>query len=104
MQKMIRIISLVLALSLAAMAHRKPQKFLGVVKGLTATQLVITTTFGEVRTFEIGPHTKFLKSGHAGKASDLPAGERVVVEADVHGNKALAEEIRFGKPPQRHEH
>lgn len=101
MQKMIQIISVVLALSLAAMAHGKPQKFLGVVKELTPTQLVITTTSGEVRRFEIGPHTKFQKSGQAAKATDLAAGERVAVEADVHGNKALAETVKFGKPPQQ---
>lgn len=100
MQKSIRILAVVLALSLAAMAHGKPQRFLGVVKTLTAKQLVMTTTAGEVRTFEIGPHTKFLKSAQPAKATDLNIGDRVVVEADVHEGRALAETIKFGKPPQ----
>lgn len=100
MQKSIRIVVVVLALSLAAMAHGKPQRFLGFVKTLTANQLVMTTTTGEVRTFEIGLRTKFLKSAQPAKASDLRIGERIVVEADVHEGKALAETIKFGKSPQ----
>ncbi|MDT8069542.1 MAG: hypothetical protein ROO76_15365 [Terriglobia bacterium] len=104
MQRTIRMISVVLALSLAAMAHGKPQIFMGVVKELSSAHIVITTTTGDVRKFEIGPHTKFLKSGQPAKASDLAAGERVVVEADVHGNKALAETVKFGKPSQGHQH
>lgn len=100
MQKSIRIIAVVLVLSLAAMAHGKPQVFMGFVKALTANQLVITTTKGEVRKFEIGSHTKFLKSAQPAKAADLSIGDRVVVEADVHGGKALAETIKFGKQPQ----
>ena len=100
MQKSIRILAVVLALTLVAMAHGKPQRFLGVVKTLTPKQLVMTTTTGEVRTFEIGPHTKFLKSTQPARVSDLKIGDRIVVEADVHEGKALAEIIKFGKPPQ----
>ena len=100
MQKSIRILAVVLALTLVAMAHGKPQRFLGVVKTLTPKQLVMTTTTGDSRTFEIGPHTKFLKSAQPAKVSDLKVGDRIVVEADVHEGKALAETIKFGKPPQ----
>jgi hypothetical protein len=93
-----------MALSLFAAAHGKPQRFLGTVKELTSNQLVITTTAGGVRAFEISSKTKFLKSGQPAKAKDLTVGERVVVEADVHGSKAIAEVVKFGKTPQEHSH
>ena len=101
MQKSIRIVAVVLVLSLAAMAHGKPQIFLGTVKEIASNRLVITTTKGEVRTFDIVPATKFLRSGEPAKLSELSVSEKVVVEADVHGSKAIAEVVKFGKPPQR---
>lgn len=101
MKNLFSVVAVVLALSLFAAAHGKPQIFLGTVKEVASNHLVITTTKGEVRTFDLVSATKFLRSGEPAKASELSVSERVVIEADVHGSKAIAEVVKFGKPPQQ---
>ncbi|SRR6266568_1991660 len=98
MKIVLTIVALVLALAATLPAHGKPQKFMGTVKSVSATSLTITTTVGQEKTFALDTKTKFLHSGETAAVSDLKAGERVVVEADVHGNEAKAEVVKFGAP------
>jgi preprotein translocase subunit YajC len=108
MKKSITIVVLVLAFATMAFAHGKPQKFMGTVKSVSATSLTITTKEGQEKTFTLDGKTKFLHSGETAAASDLKVGERVVVEADVHGKEAKAEVIKFGVPKKesamQHQH
>ncbi|HWR14839.1 MAG TPA: hypothetical protein VN577_08425 [Terriglobales bacterium] len=104
MRKSIQVFAVVLVFSMMAFAHGKPQKFMGTVKEISANQIVITTTDGRIRNIETGPETKFLNGGQPAKASDLAIGERVVIEADEHEGKLMAEKVKFGKASGTHGH
>ena len=108
MKKSLTIVVLVLTLATVVFAHGKAQKFMGTVKSVSATSLTITTNAGEEKTFALDAQTKFLHSGETAAVSDLKAGERVVVEADVHGQEAKAQVVKFGVPKKesamQHQH
>ena len=104
MRRTIQLSLIILLTSVLALAHGKPQKIMGMVKEITATHIVVTTSSGESRNVEIHATTKFLKSGDPAKASDITVGERVVVEADVHEGKLIAETVKFGKPAHAQGH
>lgn len=108
MKRSIPIVVFVLAFAIAVFAHGKPQIFLGVVKSVSAKSLTITTKTGQEKTFTLDTKTQFLRSGEAAAVSDLKAGDRVAVEADVHGNEAKAEVVKFGVPKRdpgtQHQH
>ena len=96
---------LVLGLVVAAAAHGKAEKSMGTVKSISTTELVITTTAGLEKAFQLTANTRFLKSEEPAKVTDLIVGDRVVVEADVHhGSKAIAISVKFGKPAHTHNH
>jgi hypothetical protein len=108
MKKSLTVMILVLAFATMVFAHGKAQKFMGTVKSVSATSLTITTKAGQEKTFTMDERTKFLHSGETAAVSDLKVGERVVVEADIHGEEAKAEVVKFGVPKKessmQHQH
>jgi Cu/Ag efflux protein CusF len=104
MKRSIQVLAVIFVFSMMAFAHGKQQKFMGTVKEISANQIVITTTDGRIRNIETGPETKFLNGGQPAKASDLAIGERVVIEADEHGGKLIAEKVKFGRASSGHGH
>lgn len=108
MKKLLTTVVLILALAIMVFAHGKPQKFMGTVKSVSVTTLTITTKAGDEKTFALNAQTKFLHSGENAAVSDLKVGERVIVEADVHGKEAKAQVVKFGPPKEesalQHQH
>lgn len=108
MKKSFTIVALVLALAIMVSAHGKAQKFMGTVKSVSASSLTITTQAGREKTFTLDAQTKFVHSGENAAATDLKVGERVVVEADIHGQEAKAQSVKFGTPKmeaaKQHQH
>lgn len=108
MKKSLTVVALVFALAVLTFAHGKPQVFMGTVKAVSATSLTITTKAGEEKSFALDAQTKFVRSGETAAASDLKVGERVVVEADVHGKEVKAQLVKFGVPKKesamQHQH
>ncbi len=86
----------VVALSLTALAHGKEKHVMGTVTSISDTSITVETTAKKSVTVEVTDKTKFEKSGASATLKDLKVGDKVVVHADVSGDKLIAHEVHFG--------
>ena len=56
----------------------------------------ILTRFQKSVTADVSDKTKFKKSGSQATLKDLKVGDKVVIHADVSGDKLVANEVHFG--------
>ncbi len=90
------VIALVISLfALASFAHAgHSHDFLGVVKSVSGSQLVVTTRAGQDLTFVLSPKTAYLRDGKAAARSELVTGMRVAVH--VGDDHKTATTIKLG--------
>ncbi|WP_309893671.1 DUF5666 domain-containing protein [Archangium sp.] len=95
------VLALALLMPALALAHGKDGvHVMGTVKEVKQDTLVLETTDKKQVDVMTDPSTRYEKSGAAVTASDLKAGERVVVHGMKMSNGQLhAQLVKFGKPP-----
>lgn len=96
MKRAVAAVTLLFALSLMAFAHGKEKHVMGTVTGISDSSITVETTAKKSVTVDVSDKTKFEKSGSPAKLKDLKVGDKVVVRADVSGDKLVANEVRFG--------
>jgi hypothetical protein len=96
MRRTVAVVSLLFALSLIAFAHGKEKHVMGTVTSISDTAITLETTAKKSVTVEVTDKTKFEKSGASATLKDLKVGDKVVVHADVSGDKLIAHEVHFG--------
>ena len=96
MKRTIAGVTLLFALSLMAVAHGKEKHVMGTVTNISDTSITVETTATKCVTVEVTDKTKFEKSGASATLKDLRVGDKVVIHADVSGDKLVAHEVRFG--------
>jgi Domain of unknown function (DUF5666) len=96
MKRTIGVVITLLAVSLIAFAHGKGKHVMGTVINTTDNSITVETTAKQSVTVEVNDKTKFEKSGASATLKDLKAGDKVVIHADVSGDKLIASEVRFG--------
>jgi hypothetical protein len=69
---------------------------MGTVTSISSTSIVVETTTKETVTVDVSDKTRFEKSGGAATLKDLKVGDKVVIHADVSGDKLVANEVQFG--------
>ena len=83
-----------LALASAALAHGgHKHQFLGTVKAVEGSELLVTTTEGEQVTFKLTEKTRYRKGTAAATKADLRAGVRVSVYVENDGKTATTIKI-----------
>jgi hypothetical protein len=73
-------------------------QFEGIVKSISATEIVVTSSHKEDVTLTIDDHTVIRKGNQTLQATDLKAGDRVHVKAKVTDDSKLALEIKLQNP------
>ena len=96
MKRTVAVVTLLFALSLIALAHGKKRHVMGKVTSISDTSITVRTTDKKSVTVEVTDKTKFEKSGALATLKDLKVGDKVVVHADVPGDKLVAHEVHFG--------
>jgi cell division protein FtsL len=96
MKRIVAVVTLVFALSLMALAHGKEKHVMGTVTSSSDSSITVETTAQKSVTVEVNDKTKFEKSGVAATLKDLKLGDKVVIHADVSGDKLVANEVQFG--------
>ncbi len=89
-------LALAIALSSTALAHGTSPHLMGTAESVAGEHLVVKDSKGGSHDVLLGPKTRYRsEKGDAAKASDLKAGDRVVVHFGDKGAQAPAAEIRF---------
>jgi hypothetical protein len=96
MKRIVAVVTLLFALSLMALAHGNEKHVMGKVTNISDSSITVETTAQKAVTVEVSDKTKFEKSGAAATLKDLKVGDKVVIHADVSGDKLVAHEVRFG--------
>lgn len=96
MKRTIAIVTLLLALSLMAVAHGKEKHVMGTVTNISENSITVEATSKKSVTVEVGDKTKFENSGSPATLKDLKVGDKVVIHADVSGDKLVANEVHVG--------
>jgi hypothetical protein len=96
MKRTAGVVTLLFALSLMALAHGKEKHVMGTVTNISDTSITVETTGKKSVTVDLSDKTKFEKSGAASTMKDLKIGDKVVIHADVSGDKLVANEVHFG--------
>ena len=96
MKRTLAVATLLFALSLMALAHGKEKHVMGKVTSISDSSITVETTAKKSVTVEVSEKTKFEKSGSPAALKDLKVGDKVVVHADVSGDKLVANEVHFG--------
>ena len=96
MKRTIVVVALLFALSLIAFAHGKEKHVMGTVTNISDTAITVETTAKQSVTVAVNDKTKFEKSGAVATLKDLKVGDRVVIHADLSGDKLIASGVRFG--------
>ncbi|SRR6266498_1536362 len=96
MKRTAAIASLLFAMSVMALAHGNEKHVMGKVTSISDTSITVETTAKISVTVEVTDKTKFEKSGAAATLKDLKVGAKVVIHADVSGEKLVAHEVHFG--------
>ena len=102
MKRTVAVVTLLFALSLIAVAHGKEKHVMGKVTSISDTSITVETTTKKSITVEVTDKTKFEKSTAAATLKDLKVGDKVVIHADVAGNKLIANEVHFGAIKGKH--
>ena len=96
MKRTIAVVALLFALSLMAVAHGKEKHVMGTVTSISDTSTTIQTKDNKSVAVDVSDKTKFERSGSPATLKDLKVGDKVVIHADVSGDKLVANEIHFG--------
>src|SRR6266849_1528672 len=96
MKRIVTVVALLFALSLMALAHGKEKHVMGTVTSISDSSITVETTAKKSITVEVNDETKFEKRGVPSTLKDLKVGDKVVVHADVSGDKLVANEVHFG--------
>jgi preprotein translocase subunit YajC len=96
-----RLFSTILGLFLLsglALGHEGERHIMGKVIAVSDNSITVETAGKEPKTVTVAitAQTKFVKSGAAASVKDLKVGDRVVIHADMKGDKLEAHEVRFG--------
>jgi hypothetical protein len=95
MRRILTAAMLVAAIATTALAHAGHiHNFLGTVKSVDESRLVITTTESKDATFVLTPKTTYSREGKSASKSDLRTGVRVAVHVDEDGKTVTS--IKFG--------
>ena len=96
MKRTVTVVTLLFAFSLMALAHGKEKHVMGTVTSISDTSITVETTAKKSVTVEVNDTTKFEKSSAPATVKDLKVGDKVVIHADVSGDKLVANEVHFG--------
>ena len=96
MKRIAAVVALLFALSVMALAHGKEKHVMGKVTSISDSSITVETTAKTSVTVEVTDKTKFEKSAAAATLKDLKVGDKVVIHADVSGNKLIANTVHFG--------
>ena len=96
MKRTIAVVTLLFALSIVALAHGKEKHLMGTVTAISDSSITLETTAKKSVAVDVSDKTKFEKSGSPATLKDLKVGDKVVVHADVSGDKLVANEVYFG--------
>ena len=96
MKRTVAVVALLFALSAIALAHGKEKHVMGKVTNTSDNSITVETTSKKSVTVEVSDKTKFEKSGAPATLKDLKVGDKVVIHADVLGDKLVASEVHFG--------
>ena len=96
MKRAVTVATLLLVLSVMAFAHGKEKHVMGKVSSISDNSITVETTAKQSVTVEVNDKTKFEKSDESAALKDLKVGDKVVIHADVSGDKLIASEVRFG--------
>src|SRR5581483_5138942 len=96
MKRTIAVVVLLFTLSVMALAHGKEKHVMGKVTSISDSSITVETTAKKSVTVDVSDKTKFEKSGAAATLKDLKVGDKVVIHADVSGDKLVANEVHFG--------
>jgi hypothetical protein len=91
------VILLVLTTASAVFAHGGGEHLKGTVASVAADAIVVDDEHGQAHRVQLDANTRFRDvAGATAKASDLRAGDRVVVHLGVEAKRTTAVEVRFG--------
>lgn len=97
MMKKATILLAALCLSVGmALAHGNEKHVMGKVTQISATEVTVQSTSGELQTVKIVGTTQFVKGGAAAALADLKVGDKVVIHAKPVNGGLEASEVRFG--------
>jgi hypothetical protein len=96
MKRTAAVVALLFALSVMVVADGKEKHVMGKVTSTSDTSITVETTAKKPVTVEVNDKTKFEKSGAPATLKDLKVGDKVVIHADVSGDKLIAHEVHFG--------
>lgn len=96
MKRTIAVVTLLFTLSVMALAHGNEKHIMGTVTSISDGSITVETKAKKSVTVDVSDKTKFEKSGSPATWKDLKVGDRVVVHADVSGDKLIANEVHFG--------
>ena len=96
MKRTAGVVALLFALSAVALAHGKEKHVMGKVTIISDNSITVETAAKTTVTVDVSDKTKFEKSGSPVTLKDLKVGDKVVIHADVSGDKLVANEVHFG--------
>ena len=96
MKRTIAVVALLFAFSVIALAHGKEKHVMGTVTSISDTSITVETKDKKSVAVDVSDKTKFEKSGSLATLKDLKVGDKVVIHADVSGDKLVANEVHFG--------
>lgn len=96
MKPTVACVTLLFALSVMALAHDKEKHVMGTVTSISDTSVTVQTKDKKSVAVDVSDKTKFEKSGSPATLKDLKVGDKVVIHADVSGDKLVANEVHFG--------
>ncbi len=92
----------VLALPAVGLAHPGHEhKIMGTIAAIDGPRVVVKTTDGKERSFEMTPLTKVLRGKAKADARELSVGMRVVVVVTEGAEPPKAKEVQFSAAPAR---
>ncbi len=90
MKRTVAIVALLLTLSLMALPHGKEKHVMGTVTSISDGSITVENTAKKSVIVDVNDQTKFDKSGASATLKDLMVGDKVVIHADVSGDKLVA--------------
>jgi hypothetical protein len=96
MKRAVAVVTLLFMVSLLALAHGNEKHIMGTVTSISDSSITVETKDKKSVTVDVSDKTKFEKSGAAATLKDLKVGDKVVIHADVSGDKLFANEVHFG--------
>src|SRR5712691_11639059 len=89
MKRTVAIVALLLTLSLMALPHGKEKHVMGTVTSISDGSITVENTAKKSVIVDVNDQTKFDKSRASATLKDLMVGDKVVIHADVSGDKLV---------------